>query len=287
MKDPAVKDPAVKDAAVKDPGELADRLLAQLRDSDSLAVAYSGGADSALVLAAAVRALGPDRVLAVTAVSESLASGELAPARALAESLGVTHLTPRTRELASPGYRANGPDRCYFCKSEVLSTIIELAHEHGVHQVATGTNADDAADPHRPGIAAGRERGVRTPLLDAGFTKADVRLVSNSWSLSTWDKPATPCLASRIRYGIQVSPYRLARIDRAESAVRTLLAGAGIRATDLRVRDLGRTARVEVPADDVPAVAALPGIREAVAEAGFGEADIEIGAFRSGRLNDE
>lgn len=262
-------------------------LLDHMRQIGPIAVAYSGGADSALVLAAAVRAQGPRRVLAVTAVSESLAAGELAPARALADALGVVHLTPRTRELASPGYRANGPERCYFCKSEVLDTIAALAREHGYGQVATGTNADDAADPHRPGIRAGQERGIRTPLLDAGLSKADVRLLSRHWSLPTWDKPATPCLASRIRYGIEVTSHRLARIDRAETAVRNLLAGAGLLTDSLRVRDLGDTARIEVDPRVVDAAAVVPGLTEAVAAAGFTGARIEIDAFRSGRLNHE
>jgi len=263
----------------------ADRLLACLRGIGPIAVAFSGGADSALVLAAAVRALGPAQVLAVTAVSESLAAEELAPAEALAASLGVRHLTPRTRELNSPGYRANGPDRCYFCKSEVLDTIAALAREHGFQQVATGTNADDAADPYRPGIRAGRERGIRTPLLDAGLTKDDVRLLSRQWALPTWDKPATPCLASRIRYGIEVTSHRLARVDRAEQGVRALLAEAGIATRDLRVRDLGGAVRIEVDAPVTEAVAALSGLAQAVAEAGFASATLHIDAFRSGRLN--
>lgn len=264
----------------------ADRLLDVIGRQGRLAVAYSGGADSALVLAAAVRALGPGDVLAVTAVSESLASGELAPARAFAESLGVEHLTPRTHELSRADYRANGTDRCYFCKSEVLDTIVALAAERGFEKVATGTNADDAVDPFRPGIGAGRERGVHTPLLEAGLTKADVRAISHLWSLSTWDKPATPCLASRIRHGIEVTPYRLARVDRAETAVRVVLAEAGIQAGDLRVRDLGTAARLEVPVADVQAVEGLSGVAEAIAAAGFGTDDFEVGEFRSGRLNE-
>jgi uncharacterized protein len=269
------------------PDVLAARLLDRMREIGPVAVAYSGGADSALVLAAAARALGPARVIAVTAVSESLAAAELAPARALAERLGVTHLTPRTREIANPGYRANGRDRCYFCKSEVLDAITGLARDQGLDQVATGTNADDAQDPHRPGIRAGRERGIRTPLLDAGLTKAEVRLLSRHWRLPTWDKPATPCLASRIRYGLTVTPYRLARIDRAETAVRGLLTQAGIDAPDLRVRDLGDRARVEVADTIIDAVSALPGLPEALAAAGFDGGSPEVSPFRSGRLNAE
>ncbi|NUT47215.1 MAG: ATP-dependent sacrificial sulfur transferase LarE [Saccharothrix sp.] len=265
----------------------AARLVDLVRGIGPVAVAYSGGVDSALVLAAAVRALGPDRVLAVTAVSESLASGELALAHELADDLGVTHLTPRTAELTRPGYQANGRDRCYFCKSEVLDVITALAGGRGFHEVATGTNADDAADPHRPGIRAGRERGIRTPLLDAGLGKAEVRALSARWALPTWDKPATPCLASRVRYGIPITPHRLARVDRAEAAVRVLLARHGLPVTDLRVRDLGGSARLEVDAAIADRAAALPGLAATLAAAGFADLPFTVEPFRTGRLNDE
>lgn len=268
-------------------GAAGQRLVDLIRGIGPLAVAYSGGADSALVLAGAVRALGPDRVLAVTAVSESLASGELDLARGLADDLGVVHLTPPTRELSRPGYRANGRDRCYFCKSEVLDVISALAGGRGFRHVATGTNADDAADPHRPGIRAGRERGIRTPLLDVGLGKADVRLLSAEWALPTWDKPATPCLASRVRYGVRITPHRLARIDRAETAVRALLAASGPAVVDLRVRDLGDSARLEVDAGLVGRVRALPGLAAALSAAGFGDVPFTVEPFRSGRLNGE
>lgn len=263
-------------------------LLEQFDGRGPVAVAYSGGADSALVLAAAARALGPANVLAVTAVSESLASGELERAKEVAFTLGVVHLAPRTSELARDGYRANGPDRCYFCKSEVLDTIAGIGDELGFRHVATGTNADDAADPFRPGIRAGTERGVLTPLLSAGLTKPRVRGLSRHWSLPTWDKPATPCLASRIAYGLRISGPRLARIDQAETAVRARLATAGVDAADLRVRDLGEgRARVEVPADALAAARAVPGLFEALAAAGFDVNAAELAAFRSGALNDD
>lgn len=268
-----------------DPERLGGMLLRRLHAIGPLAVAYSGGADSALVLAAAVRALGAPHVVAVTAISESLASGELAAARALANSIGARHVTARTHELSRPGYRANGRNRCYFCKTEVLETLAGVAREHGFHRLATGTNADDAADPHRPGISAGRQRGVYTPLLDVGLAKADVRAVSRLWSLPSWDKPATPCLASRIRYGLQVTGPRLARIDRAEAAVRRVLTAAGIPVTDLRVRDLGETARIELPATDLLAAQAVPGLTEAVSQAGFDGVAVEYGPFSSGNLN--
>jgi uncharacterized protein len=269
------------------PGALAEALVQRLAAIGPLAIAYSGGADSALVLAAAARALGTSRVLAVTAVSGSLATGELQAARTLAEGLGTRHLAVPTRELDRPGYRANGRDRCYFCKSEVLDTLARIARLHGYPRIATGTNTDDAADPHRPGISAGREHGVHTPLLDVGLTKADVRAVSRLWSLPTWDKPATPCLASRIRYGLEVTGYRLVRVDRAEAAVRALLTAAGFPVTDLRVRDLGDAARVEVPADDLPFVRAVPGLAEAIGAAGFAGMPVEYAAFSSGNLNME
>jgi uncharacterized protein len=262
-----------------------DALVAEVATYGSVAVAYSGGADSALVLAAAVRALGADRVLAVTALSESLPAAELAPAAALAASLGVRHLTPRTHELASPGYRANGRDRCYFCKSTVLTTIRQVAAAHDVPVVATGTNADDAVDPFRPGIRAGDERGVRTPLRDLGLTKAEVRAISHAWGLPTAAKPAMPCLASRVRYGLTITPHRLARIDRAETAVRALLADAGLHTADLRVRDLGTTVRVEVDGPVAAEVGALPALAAALADSGFPGIPVDVAAFRSGGLN--
>ncbi|AWS43438.1 ATP-dependent sacrificial sulfur transferase LarE [Streptosporangium sp. 'caverna'] len=262
-------------------------LLDRLTALPSLAVAFSGGADSALVLAAAVRTLGADRVLAVTAVSDSLAAEELDVARRFAASLGVRHLMPTTAETANPGYRANGRDRCYFCKSEVLDVIGRVAAEHGFANVATGTNADDAVDPFRPGIRAADERGVLAPLRDAGLTKAEVRRASKAWDLVTWDKPAAPCLASRVAYGVEVTPARLNRIETAERAVRHLLARVGLPVTDLRVRDLGDRVRVELDADLVPRATGLPDLVSAVREAGFPGAQVEMAAFRSGALNIE
>jgi uncharacterized protein len=272
------------------PDELPGRtatLLDRLRGLDSVVVAFSGGVDSGFVLAAALRALGPDRVLAATAVSPSLPAAELAAARELAVSLGATHLTPVTEELARSGYRANGRDRCYFCKSEVLDVLCEAAAERGFAAVATGTNADDAADGFRPGIRAADERGVLAPLRDAGFTKAEVRKVSREWGLPVWDKPAAPCLASRIAYGIEVTRERLARVEAAERATRRLLHTAAIQPRDLRVRDLGAQVRVEVDADLVAGAAAIPELSDTVRAAGFADAQVTVTAFRSGVLNHE
>ena len=258
-------------------------LDASLRGLGGVLVAFSGGADSAMLLAAAVRALGTERVAAATAVSASLAATELPAARAYAIALGVRHLVPGTAELDRPGYVANGPDRCFHCKATLVDTLRPLAQALGLACVATGTNADDAAAGFRPGIRAASERGAVTPLLDAGLTKAQVREASRRWGLVTADKPALACLASRISYGIQVTPYRLARVDRAEGALRGHLARAGVAVIDLRVRDLGEgAARVEL---DAVALAACDRAALAVVQA-QGFTHVVAAPFRSGSLND-
>ena len=258
-------------------------LDASLRGLGGVLVAFSGGADSAMLLAAAVRALGTERVAAATAVSASLAATELPAARAFALGLGVRHLVPGTAELDRPGYVANGPDRCFHCKATLVDTLRPLAEALGLACVATGTNADDAAAGFRPGIRAASERGAVTPLLDAGLTKAQVREASRRWGLVTADKPALACLASRISYGVQVTPYRLARVDRAEGALRGHLVRAGVAVIDLRVRDLGEgAARVEL---DAVALAACDRVALAVVEA-QGFTHVVAAPFRSGSLND-
>ena len=265
-----------------------DALQAQLREAGSLLVAFSGGADSALLLAAAVRALGADHVVAATAVSGSLATGELAGAKAFAASLGVRHLTPRTDEMARDGYRANAGDRCFFCKAELLDVLSPLADSLGLAAVATGTNADDAVAGFRPGIKAAAERGALTPLRDAGLTKAQVRAASAAWGLPTWDKPAAACLSSRIAYGVQITDTALRRVDRAERASRRVLHEAGVDVRDLRVRDLGGDeARLELdPAALAAARAHEPALMSAMCEVGFREAGIDPRGFRSGAMNE-
>lgn len=261
-------------------------LEADLRRLGSVLVAFSGGADSALLLAAAARVLGSDNVAAATAYSDSLPQDERDPARAFAESLGVRVLTPRTQEMAREGYRLNGGDRCYHCKAELLDVLSPLAARHGLRHVATGTNADDLIAGFRPGIQAAAERAARTPLADAGLTKRQVRDASRRWGLPTWDKPAAACLSSRVAYGLEVTPSRLARVERAEQQVRRALAGAGMRTTDLRVRDLGDRASVEVD----PALSGQPALHpllEAAARsAGFADAAVDRRGFRSGSMND-
>jgi pyridinium-3,5-biscarboxylic acid mononucleotide sulfurtransferase len=261
-----------------------DRLLDSLCELGSMLVAFSGGADSAFLLAAAVRALGADRVVAATGVSPSLPGGELDAARWFAAGLGVRHLTPTTDELSRAGYRDNAGDRCRFCKTELLDVLAPLAAELGLAAVATGTNADDAAAGFRPGIRAAAQRGAVTPLLDAGLTKAQVRETSRQWGLVTWDKPAAACLSSRIAYGIPVSAARLSRVERAERDLRTALAAAGLPPRDLRVRDLGDVARVEVDRALVPALAARPHLLTAVR--GFDRVEVDERGFRSGAMNE-
>jgi uncharacterized protein len=259
-------------------------LLAAFGDYGRTLVAFSGGVDSGLVLAAAARALGPGDVAAVTAVSASLARTELDAARRFCDENGVQHHLVRTTELTVPGYRENGPRRCYFCKSTVLDAAAALASEQGFDSVATGTNASDLVAGSRPGIVAGVERAVRTPLADTGLSKPDVRAIARLWGLSTWDKPALACLASRVAYGLEITPARLARVERAEATVRAHLAGRGN--GDVRVRDLGDGVRLEVDASILAAAQGDPVLGRLIAGAGFGDLPLVVQEFRSGSMND-
>ena len=254
-------------------------LRRELEATGGLMVAFSGGVDSAFLLAAAAEALGP-RAVAATGVSPSLAASELEDARALAAELGVRHLEVQTREQERPGYLANGPDRCYFCKSELFDVLLPLARQEEL-ALAVGTNTDDLGD-WRPGQRAAAERGVITPLVTAGFSKAEVREASRGMGLRSHDKPAAACLASRVAYGIQVTPARLSRVERAEALLRSL----GV--AQLRVRDHGDLARVEVPVEALPELVhgdARERLVRGLRDLGFAYVTLDLEGFRSGSMN--
>lgn len=258
-----------------------ERLVETLRSYGRVAVAYSGGVDSTVVAQAAQEALG-DAAIAVTAVSDSLASGELEEARELARRIGIRHRVIRTDEFADPNYLRNAPDRCYFCKSELYGRLSGLLGELGTDAIASGANTDDLGD-HRPGMRAAAENGVRHPLQECGLGKAEVRALARAWGLPTWDKPATPCLSSRIAYGEEVTPERTRMIDQAEQWLRQ----RGLRI--LRVRyHKGDLARIEVPLDDLPRLADLQLRGELITAfraLGFKFVTLDLEGFRSGSFN--
>jgi uncharacterized protein len=259
-----------------------DRLVALIASYGSCAVAYSGGVDSAVVAKAAQLALG-DAAVAVTGVSASLAEGELDEAAALAQEIGIRHELLETNELANPDYVANASDRCFHCKTELYTQLVTLAERLGAKEIASGTNFDDLGD-YRPGLAAAAAYGVRRPLADCEFTKADVRALAAAWNLRAADKPASPCLSSRVAYGQTVTPERLRMIDAAERLVRSL--GVAV----CRVRYLaGDVARIEVPRDAIQLLEEPPTkqmLVERFAELGFRDVTVDPAGYRSGSLNE-
>ena len=260
-------------------------LAAQFTPLPGVLVAFSGGVDSGVVLAAAVRSLGAGRVVAATAVSPSLPAAEREAAAVFVATLGVRHEQPRTAELEREGYRANAGDRCAFCKAELVDVLTPLAARLGIADVVTGTNADDLRAGFRPGIRAATERGAWAPLARAGMTKDDVRAAARRWDLPLADKPAAACLASRIAYGVPVSAAGLARVEAAEAALRTAMGAAGLAVRDLRIRDLGNDlARVEVDAALAPQLASRTDLLDAVA--GFERIEVDPRGFRSGSMNE-
>lgn len=258
-----------------------ERLLELIRPLQRCAVAFSAGVDSTVVAKAACLAVG-DRAVAVTGTSASLASGELDEARQLAALIGIRHLVIETQEFDRPDYLRNAPDRCYHCKTELYSRLDELAGQVGFDVVLNGANADDLSD-YRPGMKAATEHKIRSPLAELGMTKSDVRELAAYWQLPVWDKPASPCLSSRVAYGEEVTPARLAMIDQAERTLKQL----GFH--DVRVRyHKGDLARLEVAADEV-ALACQSPLRETITgqltALGFKFVTIDMQGFRSGSLN--
>lgn len=264
--------------------EVADRVGGVLRAAmpdapGRLGVAFSGGVDSSVLLALSARELGADGVLAVIGVSPSLASDERAAAHQVAARVGVEVVEVATFEGDLAAYRANGPDRCYHCKDELFTRISDdVAAAHGITAVAYGENADDVRRPDRPGSRAAAEHGVLRPLADAGMDKAAVRRLASALGLPTADKPAAPCLASRIPHFAEVTPEKLAQVERAEAALRAL----GF--ADSRVRHHGEVARIEVPVDDIARLAteSRDGVLRAVREAGFRMVAVDLAGIQSG-----
>jgi uncharacterized protein len=258
-----------------------DRLLAIMKSLGRVAVAFSGGIDSTVVVKAAQLARG-ERAVAVTADSPSVPRAEIAEAQELARRIGVTHYVIRTTEFADADYVRNDGARCYFCKDELYTRIEEMLPELHADVICSGANLDDQGD-YRPGLKAAAEHRVRHPLQEAGFSKADVRALAKAWELPTWDKPASPCLSSRLAPGVQVTPERTGRVEAAEAYLKAL----GLRDCRVRLHE-GELARIEVPLAEV-ARFAVPEIRDNLARhfrtLGFQFVTLDLEGFRSGSLN--
>jgi uncharacterized protein len=266
-------------SAMSGPPQPLASLRALVRTYVSALVGYSGGVDSALLAVVLRQELGRERMLAAVGRSASYPLAQWAAARTVAERFDIPLVGLDTRELEDPDYLANPTNRCFFCKTELWRRLLPEARVRGLAVVCDGTNADDLRE-HRPGYAAGRAAGVRSPLAEAGLTKADVRQAARELELPVWDAPAAPCLSSRVAYGIPITSQRLAQVERAEAYLREL----GVTG-NLRVRHHGDRARIEVEPRWVPWVTErLPAVEERLAALGFVAVEVDPRGYRRGSL---
>lgn len=279
---PAHSDNGYVEGAVGVDPDAVFRTRTLIRDLKSAVVAFSGGVDSTVLLALAMEELGSARVLAATAHGDVHTSEELEAARRVASSLGARHVVVETRELDVPGFAQNPPDRCFLCRSDMYGRLWELARAEGFEALADGANRDDGAD-YRPGMRAAAALGVRSPLAEAGLSKADVRGIARELGLANWDRPASPCLSSRFPYGEEITAGKLAMVEAAERCLHDL----GFQTA--RVRHHGDLARVEVPSERVASAAAVS-CRDAIVEAlrrvGYTYVTLDLQGFRSGSMNE-
>ncbi len=261
--------------------EKLEHLTKLLKEMKTVAVAFSGGVDSSFLAAAAQRALG-DNAVAVTAYSETLPESERQEAIAIAKQIGIRHVLLHISELASDDFVANTPDRCYFCKKERFDALRQWADGEGIAWVLEGSNADDKSD-YRPGMRAVNElTGVRSPLLEAGLTKDEIRVLSKEWGVPTWNKPSAACLSSRVAYGLPVTAERLKQIELAEAFIKQFCRG------QVRVRHHDNLARIEVSQEDIPVLAQADKaalISEELRNLGFTYVTLDLAGYRTGSMN--